>query len=140
MAKTWKQKLDSGRPAHVEILAKPFGGAPEGARMLVATPRLVDQYIRDIPPGEHRDIPRMRADLAAAHGADIACPLSTSIFARIAAEAALEDAAAGAPPAGVTPFWRLIDEDSKIAGKLSCGPGYIRAQRARESAGDVSKP
>jgi hypothetical protein len=84
----------------------------------------------------------MRADLAAAHGADLACPLSTSIFARIAAEAALEAAAAGAPLDGITPFWRLIDEDSKIANKLSCGPDFIRAQRARESAGDpaASRP
>jgi hypothetical protein len=134
MGKSWKQKLDSGRPAHVEVLAKPFGGAPEGAKMLVATPRLVDQYIRNIPPGESRTVPQMRADLAAAHGAELACPLSTSIFARIAAEAAIEDAQALKSLDRITPFWRLIDEDSKIAGKLSCGREFIRAQRARELA------
>jgi hypothetical protein len=102
--------------------------------MLVATPRLVDDYIRAIPPGERRDVARMRADLAAAHGADVACPLSTGIFARIAAEAALEEAESGVPLAEISPFWRLIAEDSRIAGKLSCGAEFIRTQRAREAA------
>ena len=95
MTKTWKQKLDSGKPAHVEVLTKAFGGAPEGAKMLIATPRMVDEYIRGLPPGETRSIAQVRTELARAHGADIACPLSTSIFARIAAEAALEDVQMG---------------------------------------------
>ncbi len=56
MAKAWKAKLDGGRPAHVEVLSKPFGGAPEGAKMLVATPRLVDVYMRSVPKGERRTI------------------------------------------------------------------------------------
>ena len=129
MPKTWKQKLDGGKPAHVEVLQKPFGGAPPGAKMLVGTPRLVDGYMRDVPPGETRSVAEMRADLARAAGADIACPLSTSIFARIAAEAALEDMAAGKQAAEVTPFWRVIDEKSPIAKKLSCGPEFIETQR-----------
>ncbi|HEY0411921.1 MAG TPA: hypothetical protein VGD66_02120 [Allosphingosinicella sp.] len=135
MAKTWKQKLEGGRPAHVEILDKPFGGALPGAKMLVATPRLVDDYMRNVPAGESRSIARMRTDLAQRHGAEISCPLSTSIFARIAAEAALEEAAAGTPLAEVTPFWRVIDEKSPIAGKLSCGVALVRAQREREATG-----
>ena len=134
MAKTWRQKLDGGRPAHVEILEKPFGGGLPGARMLVATPRLVDDYMRGIPAGETRSIARMRTDLAKAHGAELSCPLSTSIFARIAAEAALEEAGTGAALSEVTPFWRVIDEQSPIAKKLSCGVDMIRTQREREAA------
>lgn len=133
MAKTWRQKLDGGQPAHVEILPRPFGGAPEGAKMLVATPRMVDDYMRRVPAGESRSVARMRTDLARAHGAEISCPISTSIFARIAAEAALEQAEAGTPLSEVTPFWRVIDEASPIAKKLSCGVDLIRAQRAREA-------
>jgi len=53
MARTWRQKLDGGQPAHVEVLLKPYGGAPAGAKMLVATPRMVDDYIRAIPKGDH---------------------------------------------------------------------------------------
>jgi hypothetical protein len=134
MAKTWRQKLDGGQPAHVELLQKPFGGALPGARMLVATPRLVDAYMRSVPKGESRSIAEMRTDLAKAHGAEISCPLSTSIFARIAAEAALEESASGVPLTEVTPFWRVIDEQSPIAKKLSCGVDMIKAQREQEAA------
>ena len=135
MAKTWTQKLDGGAPAHVEVLDKPFGGALPGARMLIATPRLVEAYMRAVPPGETRSIAEMRGDLARAHGADLACPLSTGIFVRIAAEAALEAAAAGTAPATMTPFWRVVDEKSPVAKKLTCGVAFVRAQRAREAAG-----
>jgi hypothetical protein len=134
MAKTWKQKLDGGKPAHVEVLSKPFGGAPEGAKMLIATPRMVDDYMRAVPPGETRSVSQMRTDLAKAYGADIACPISTSIFARIAAEAALEDIEIGKPLSEVTPFWRVIDEKSSIAKKLSCGVDLVRSQREQEAA------
>ena len=133
MPKTWKQKLDGGKPAHVETLEKAFGGASPGARMLVGTPRLVDDYMRTVPPGEARTVAEMRADLARAAGADIACPLSTSIFARIAAEAALEDLKSGKSAAEVTPFWRVVDEKSPLAKKLSCGPEFIEIQRRLEA-------
>src|SRR5918998_4620516 len=133
MAKSWKQKLEGGKPAHVEVLTKRFGGAPEGAKMLVATPRLVDDYMKAVPRGDRRTVAQMRQDLAAAHGADISCPISTSIFARIAAEAALEDTSLGESPDEVTPFWRVIEENGPVAKKLSCGPDFIRAQREAEA-------
>jgi hypothetical protein len=133
MPKSWKQKLDGGKPAHVEVLNKRFGGAPEGAKMLVATPRLVDEYMRSVPKGERRTVAQMRSELAAAHQADISCPISTSIFARIAAEAALEETTAGVPLSDVTPFWRVIEEEGTVAKRLSCGPDFIRRQRAAES-------
>ncbi len=133
MAKTWRQKLEGGQPAHVEILSKPYGGAPEGAKMLVATPRLIDDYIRNIPAGQSRTVAQMRLDLAVTYGADISCPISTSIFTRIAAEAALEEIESGKLLSEVTPFWRVVDEKSPIANKLSCGADMIRTQRAREA-------
>ena len=133
MAKSWMQKLSGGKPAHVEVLTKPFAGAPEGARMLIATPLLVDEYMRAVPKGDRRTMARMKGDLASAHGADVCCPISTSIFARIAAEAALERTEMGAPLSEVTPFWRVIEPDGKVAGRLSCGADFIRSQRDRET-------
>lgn len=132
MGKTWKQKLEGVRPAHVETLDKPFGGAAPGAKMLIATPRDVDDYMRAVPKGEARTIAQMRADLAVAHGADLTCPLTTGIFARIAAEVALEEVEAGADPTEVTPFWRVIDAGSPLAKKLSCGAAFTHARRAAE--------
>ncbi|MDK2768129.1 MAG: hypothetical protein KYX69_10480 [Sphingomonas sp.] len=102
--------------------------------MLIATPRMVDDYMRSLPTGSRRTIAQMRADLASANGADLACPISTSIFARIAAEVALEELEAGKQSCDVTPFWRAIGEDSPVAKRLSCGPAFIRTQRDLEMA------
>ena len=135
MAKSWKQKLDGGKPPHVEVLDKKFGGASPGAKMLVSQPREVDSYMRELTPGMAQGVAEMRTILARRHGADVACPISTSIFARIAAEAALDELALGADLDTITPFWRTIDPTSDLAGKLSCGGGFIEQQRAREKAG-----
>ena len=134
MAKTWKQKLDDGREPKVEPLSRPYAGAPEGAMMLVSTPREVEAYMRRVPPGETRTIAQMRDELAQAHGAQVTCPMSTSIFARIAAEAALEEVEHGRRPEEVTPFWRLIEPDAPLAKRLSCGPGFVAARRSAERA------
>ncbi len=131
--KTWQQKLDGGKAPHVEVLEKPFGGAMPGARMLISNPREVDNYIRSLPSGTRASVADLRADLAAQHGAETACPLSTSIFVRIAAEAALEELAHGRNDRDVTPFWRVIDPKSPLAKKLSCGAELVAEKRAAET-------
>lgn len=131
--KTWREKMGPGSP-HKVTLPKPYCGAPVGGLMLVASPELVDAYARNVPAGETRTAAELRQELAAAHGADISCPTSTGIFTRIVAEAALEALAEGAPTSSVTPFWRIVDPDSDLAGKLSCGREFVRARRAAEAA------
>lgn len=141
MAKTWGQKLNGGQPAHVEPLAKPMWGAPAGALLFIATPRVVDSYIRSIPSGETRTVAQMREALARENKADLTCPMTASIFARIAAEAALEALDEGADASQVTPFWRLIDAKCPIAKKLSCGADFVALQRRLEAGGmDPSGP
>lgn len=130
--KTWHQKLDGGRAPEIEILEKPYAGAQPGARMLVSNPREVDGYIRTLQPGTRASVPDLRQALAERHGADLACPLSTGIFVRIAAECALEELALGKPENEVAPFWRTIDPKSPLARKLSCGAEFIAAKRAAE--------
>jgi hypothetical protein len=34
----------------------------------------------------------------------------------------------------VTPFWRAIDPDSELAGKLACGREFVRRMRSAETA------
>jgi hypothetical protein len=132
MRKTWAQKLDNGREAFVAALEKPMCGNPAGTRVLVATPRLVKAYIEQIPRGREIPVERMRADLAAQHNADASCPIATGIFLRIVAEAALEQLSAGTPPDEITPFWRVVDQNSPTAKKLAGGPEFIRKMRERE--------
>jgi hypothetical protein len=132
MAKTWAQKFDNGRDPVVVTLQKPFCGIPAGSKLFIATPRVVKQYIDAIPPGQGTTIPQMREDLAREWQADASCPMTTSIFVRIVAEAALDELAAGKPEAEITPFWRVVDENGSIAQKLSAGPAFIRKMRERE--------
>ncbi len=137
--KTWVEKMKGGGTGapHVVTLPKPYCGAPAGGKMFIASPVLVDGYMRAVPRGETRTIEGMRRDLAKAHGADVTCPTSTSIFARIAAEAALEAMAAGASAESVAPFWRVVEPESPLAGRLSCGLEVLRRLRAQEADGSV---
>lgn len=107
-------------------------GMEPGTRLYIATPIQVRDYIKSIPPGETRTLGRLRLDLAAANGADTTCPLTCGIFARIAAEAALDELSCGAPESAIAPFWRLIDPKSPLARKLSCGPDFIQVRLDRE--------
>src|SRR5829696_2544061 len=105
--KTWKEKLDDGREPKVEKANKEFAGIHAGQKMLIPTPKLIDDYIRHIPKGKTVDTETIRKDLAIEHGAEVTCPLTTGIFVRIVAEAAYEEYQQGKPVNKITPFWRV---------------------------------
>lgn len=130
--KTWAEKLNTGRKPVVEKAAKGFAGIKAGQVMLIPTPKMVDDYIRHIPKGRQVDVRTIRKDLAAAYHAEVTCPLTTGIFLRIAAEAAYEAFEKGKSINKITPFWRVIDEKSHTAKKLSFGTKFLRDQRRKE--------
>ena len=130
--KTWQEKMHNGHPAKTEIVDKQFADIPAGASMYIATPEIVDAYIRNIPEGAHTTLQQMRKDLAAANNAEYCCPITSGIFLRIVAEAAHEEYLAGKRLKSITPFWRIIDSKSPAAKKLSFGVGFVEEQRKRE--------
>ncbi|OYQ37614.1 hypothetical protein CHU95_00870 [Niveispirillum lacus] len=79
-------------------------------------------------------MPVLRQQLARQHGADATCPVSTAIFLRIVAEAALERLGQGVPMSAITPFWRVIAQRTTLSAKLSCGDDFISLQREMEAA------
>ena len=131
--KTAREKLAVKKDSKKVLMEKPFGGIKRGEMMLVATPQMVDAYIREIPHGQSRSIPDLRADLAKAEGCDGTCPMSTSIFVRMVAEAALEDLSDGKTVSEISPFWRVIASDDKIAKRLNLDPAWIDEQRSLEA-------
>ena len=134
MAKSAKEKLHAKKTAPKRVvMEKAFAGIKVGETMFVATPLMVDAYIREIPSGETQTIPELRDELAKRNECDGTCPLSTSIFVRMSAEAALEDLDAGADIADITPFWRVVAPEDKIAKKLSVDANWIGHQRALEA-------
>jgi hypothetical protein len=130
--KTWKEKMADGRKPQIEKADKDFAGIKAGQQMLIPTPRLVEAYIRQIPHGKFVDAATIRRDLAIEYGAEVTCPLTTGIFLRIVAEAAYEEFQSGIPVDEITPFWRVIDESSPTAKKLTFGTDLLREQKARE--------
>jgi hypothetical protein len=88
--------------------------------MVIPAPIEVDALMKRVPRGKLVTINELRAALAKKHKTDIACPITTGIFAWIAAHAAEETAATGAKR--ITPYWRTL----KVGGELNAKyPGGI---------------
>lgn len=130
--KSWDEKFHSGRDPKVVVLEKAFGGAPAGARMVIASPQAVKEELLKIPSGETMTAAEIRQKLAKRFDADFACPITTGIFLRIVSECALEELAAGKSDSSVAPFWRAVEPQSALASKLTCGSDWISAKRAQE--------
>jgi len=108
--KTWREKLAESKDL------------PE--TMVIPSALEVDQVMRRVPKGRLVTISEIRASLARKHGTDIACPMTTGIFAWIAAHAAEEARAAG--DRNVTPYWRTLKTGGELNPKY---PGGIPALR-----------
>ena len=122
--KTWKEKLlDSKNLPKVEKIPprmqKKFGKGT----MVIPTPKEVDAIMKKVPSGKIISINRLREKIAKKHHATIGCPITTGIFAWIAANAADEDIRAGIKK--FTPYWRTLKEGGVINEKY---PGGIERQ------------
>jgi hypothetical protein len=91
--------------------------------MLVPSPLDVDALIRRVERGKLVTDKQIRERLARNFNADLACPLATGIFIRIAAEASEEDLRNGKEQ--ITPYWRVIKPDGSLNEKF---PGGVEAQ------------
>ena len=86
--------------------------------VVIPAPAEVDEIMKRVPKGKLITINHIREILARRHGATIGCPITTGLFARIAAGAAEEDEAQGKKR--ITPYWRIL----KVGGELN--PRYPR--------------
>lgn len=130
--KSWKEKYTTRKEPVVETVEGRFADIPAGATMLIATPRIVDEYIQQIPQGKTSDVKIMRKDLAATYHAEYTCPVTSGIFLRIVAEKAWEELQEGVPESKITPFWRMINPASATAKKLTFGTSFIEQKRHEE--------
>lgn len=130
MKKSWKEKLNCDKSHLIKKLDKNFSDMKEGENMLIATPKIIDSYIKKIPKGIKIDIKTLRKDLALKYNADTTCPITTGIFIRVVAEAAYEKFLE--KKTEITPFWRVIDYESKTSIKLACGIEFIKNRRIEE--------
>lgn len=130
--KSWTDKMKTTAEYKIERTDKSFADIPEGSKMLIATPKIVEDYLKHIPEGTHTSLQQMRKDLAAEYGAEYTCPVTSGIFLRIVAEHAYEEYQAGKPLNKIAPFWRMIDKKTPSAKKLSFGYDFVKEQRNKE--------
>jgi len=123
--KTWQEKLadDKGLPRVVKITRGMRACWGRGT-VVIPAPREVDAIMRRVPKGRLITINHIRALLAKQHGASIGCPITTGIFAWIAAHAAQEAVAAG--KRRVTPWWRTLKTGGQLNEKY---PGGVAASK-----------
>lgn len=120
----WRQKLERQQePKIVDIPARMQARFGKG-RMVIPKPLDVDALIRRVRKGKLVTVLQLREELARRSKVDVACPLCTGIFVRIAAEAAEEERRAGKKT--VTPYWRVLSSEGRLNVKF---PGGLAAQR-----------
>jgi hypothetical protein len=134
LKKSWLDKLNEKKESKLKRIDIDFADIPAGSTMFIATPKLIDSYIKEIEIGKHLDIKTLRKDLALAHNADYTCPVTTGIFLRIVAEANYEKVLQGEDIEQITPFWRVIEPNSILAKKLTFGQKFLLQQLDKESS------
>ena len=84
----------------------------------------VDEMMRKVPKGKLVTIGEIRTALAKKHHATVGCPITTGIFAWIAAHAAEEAAVAGARR--ITPYWRTLKSGGELNPKYPGGISNLK--------------
>jgi hypothetical protein len=130
--KSWREKVASAKAAEVKPCPRDIAGMKTGQKMLVPSGASIEEGLRQLPAGARLSAPAFRAGLARAHGADVACPITTGILMRLVAEAAYEDYQAGAPLEALAPFWRAAREGDGWTKKFSGGFDFIRERQDAE--------
>jgi hypothetical protein len=136
--KSWREKLmdDKGLPRVWPIDHSKNKRWGEGT-FVVPAPREVDEYMRRVRKGKLTTIDELRKALAQRHGATIGCPITTGIFAWIAAHAAAEAEAEGAKR--ITPYWRTLKSGGELNPKYPGGIEELKRRLAQEGHRLVQK-
>jgi 6-O-methylguanine DNA methyltransferase, DNA binding domain len=128
--KSWGEKLaeNKGLPKTARIegkLSKRWGSGT----MVIPAPLDVDAAMKQIRRGKLTTISAICQSLAKKHRTTMACPITTGIFAWIAAHAADEAETAGRKR--ITPYWRTLKAGGELNPKY---PGGIKNLRSRLEA------
>lgn len=113
----------------VKTLKTKFADMVAGERMAIGTPEMIASLVKNVPKGTELSLSDLRSKIAKKLNADVACPVTTSMYLKIAIEAEVKKKKARFS----FPFWRVVAENSKIFVKLSLpAQDIIRSRRASE--------
>ncbi len=125
--KSWQEKLadNKGLPKVEKITGKMSKRWGTGT-VVIPAPIEVDEIMKKVPKGKLTTINQIRNKLAVKHNATIGCPITTGIFAWVAAHAAEEAATEGKKK--TTPYWRTLKSGGELNPKY---PGGVSVQSKR---------
>lgn len=128
---TWREKLldSKGHPTVRPVTGKMSQRWGTGT-MVIPAPIEVDEIMRTVRKGKLITIDGIRKRLAARHRVDFACPMTTGIFAWIAAHAANE--AEQAEKRRITPYWRTLKTGGELNPKYPGGLANVRSRLEAE--------
>jgi hypothetical protein len=123
--KSWSEKLQNSKGLpKVEKITDEMSKRWGTGTVVIPAPMEVNEIMRKVLEGKLTTINEIRAALAKKHGATIGCPITTGIFAWIAANAAEEEREKGEKD--ITPYWRVLKTGGVINEKY---PGGVDAQK-----------
>ncbi|HZM85324.1 MAG TPA: hypothetical protein VFF31_02095 [Blastocatellia bacterium] len=122
----WREKLENSEHSKLVEIPSFMSKRLGTGMMLIPKPLDVDALIRKTRKGKLITVSEIRSRLARDNNVEVACPLTTGIFIRIAAEAAEEDLQNGRKQ--ITPYWRVIRDDGSLNEKF---PGGVKEQSRR---------
>lgn len=123
--KSWCEKLeDSKGLPRVERITGKMSKRWGTGTVVIPAPKEVDEIMRRIPEGKLTTINEIRAALARKHKATIGCPITTGIFAWVAANAAKERKQKDGKDN--TPYWRTLKTGGELNEKY---PGGVETQK-----------
>ena len=119
---TWQEKLHDNKnfPKVEPIPEKMVKNWGKGT-LVIPAPIEIDELMRKVPEGNLITINQIRNAIAIKHQTTIGCPLTTGIFASIAAHAAEEQRQQGIT--NVTPYWRTLKQGGALNEKFPGGSG-----------------
>lgn len=136
--KTWQEKLadNKGFPKVCKIDAAKSKRWGTGT-FVIPAPMEVNELMRRVTKGKLTTIDSLRKILARRHGATIGCPITTGIFAWIAAHAAAEAEAAG--KRRITPYWRTLKTNGELNPKYPGGIAELTKRLSLEKHKVIQK-
>jgi hypothetical protein len=123
--KSWVEKLNDSKDFTkvVEINEKMSERWGTGT-VVIPAPLEVDNFMRKVPRGKVTTTNEIREALAEKHDASIGCPMTTGIFAWVAAHAAEEQRGEGLQD--ITPYWRTLKTKGIIIPKYPGGAKGVK--------------
>jgi hypothetical protein len=136
--KSWQEKLaghkDLPKVCKIDSTKSKRWGA---GTFVVPAPMEVNELMRRVPEGKLTTMNELRQALARRHGATIACPITTGIFAWISAHAAAEDEANGQK--NTNPYWRTLKSKGELNPKYPGGIAGLKRKLSTEGHRIIQK-